>query len=85
MPSLPAGRSTEELENACQGRTFAQPPDQPIISVFRAAGIRLSALAGNLHEQDDPLPGDVDLWRREMIEAQLRNIRANPGSGLLMR
>lgn len=55
------------LEKACEGPTFAQRRDQAIISVFRATGIRLSELAGIRYDADDPLRGDIDLWRREIV------------------
>ena len=43
-----------ELEKACQGNTFAQRRDAAILSVFRAAGIRLAELAGLCYDPDDP-------------------------------
>ena len=54
------------LEQARQGRTFAQRRDCAIIAVFKATGIRLSELAGIRYDPDDPLRSDVDLWRREI-------------------
>ncbi len=35
-----------QLENACQGRTFAQRRDAAVMAVFTATGIRVSELAG---------------------------------------
>jgi Phage integrase family len=54
------------LEKACRGNTFAQRRDAGIVSVFRAAGIRLAALAGIRYDPDDPGRSDVDLDRREI-------------------
>src|SRR5258708_14344822 len=54
------------LEQARQGRTFAQRRDCAIIAVFKATGIRLSELARFRYDPDDPLRSDVDLWRREI-------------------
>jgi site-specific recombinase XerD len=55
------------LERACQGRGFAQRRDQAIVSVFRSTGVRLSELAGIRFDPGDPLGGDVDLERREIM------------------
>ncbi len=67
------------LEQACQGRTFAQRRDCAIIAVFKATGIRLSELAGIRYDPDDPMRSDVDLWRREIMVrgkgGQARNVR----------
>jgi site-specific recombinase XerD len=68
MKLVPVFTSGElsRLEKACEGRSFAQRRDRAIISVFRATGIRLSELAGIRYDADDPLRGDIDLWRREI-------------------
>jgi site-specific recombinase XerC len=54
------------LEAACRGGSFAQRRDAAIIAVFRAAGIRLSEMAGIRHHPDDPARGDLDLQAREI-------------------
>ena len=51
------------LEQACAGRAFAQPRDA---AVFRAAGIRLSELAGIRYDPGDLRRSDIDLWQWEI-------------------
>jgi site-specific recombinase XerD len=55
-----------ELENACQGRTFADRRDSAIIAVFRVTGVRLAELAGIRYDPDDPARNDLDLQGREI-------------------
>jgi site-specific recombinase XerD len=55
-----------KLERTCRGSTFAQRRDAAVLSVFRAAGIRLAELAGIRYDPDDPGRSDVDLERREV-------------------
>ena len=68
-----------ELEKACQGNTFAQRRDAAILSVFRAAGIRLAELAGLCYDPDDPGRSDVDLERREV------HVRGKGGKDRIVR
>lgn len=35
--------------------------------IIRVSGIRLSERAGIRHDADDPLRGNIDLWRREIV------------------
>ena len=54
------------LENACQGRAFAQRRDAAVVAVFKATGIRLSELAGICYDAEDARRSDLDLWNREI-------------------
>ena len=54
------------LEAACRCGSFAQRRDAAVIAVFRAAGIRLSEMAGIRHDPDDPARSDLDLQAREI-------------------
>jgi integrase/recombinase XerD len=54
------------LEATCRGSSFAQRRDAAIIAVFRAAGIRLSEMAGIRCDPDDPDRSDLDLQAREI-------------------
>jgi site-specific recombinase XerC len=51
------------IERPCAGR---RSRSAAIVAVFRAAGIRLSELAGIRYDPADPRHGDVDGWQREM-------------------
>jgi site-specific recombinase XerD len=65
IPVFTSGELSK-LAKACQGRTFAQRRDYAIMAVFRAAGIRLSELAGIRYDPGDSSRSDVDLQYREI-------------------
>ena len=78
---IPVFTSVEllKLEKACAGRTFAQRRDLAIIAVFRAAGVRLSELAGIVYDVEDTQSSDVDLWQREIT------VRGKSGKARIVR
>jgi integrase len=67
------------LENACQGRAFAQRRDAAVVAVFKATGIRLSELAGICYDAEDARRSDLDLWNREIT------IRGKGGKARIVR
>ena len=68
VTAVPVFTSVElsELNQACQGRSFAARRDAAIIAVFTATGIRLSELAGICYHPGDPARSDLDLQAREI-------------------
>ncbi len=68
VTAVPVFTSVElsELQEACQGRSFAARRDAAIIAVFIATGIRLSELAGICCHPADPARSDLDLQAREI-------------------
>jgi site-specific recombinase XerD len=65
VPVFTSGELSD-LEQACQGRSFAARRDAAIIAVFTATGIRLSELAGIRYHPGDPARSDLDLHAREI-------------------
>ena len=78
MPVFSSGELSR-LENACQGRAFAQRRDAAVVAVFKATGIRLSELAGICYDAEDARRSDLDLWNREIT------IRGKGGKARIVR